>query len=45
MSKVSRSNNTNNKIELSSIEVVNEKDNNRGYCWNFAVNNEFPIIL
>ena len=44
MSNISKSNNTNIKIELSSIVVVNENGNNRGYCWNFDVNNEFPII-
>ena len=44
MSKVSRSNNTNIKIDLSSIAVINENGNNRWYCWNFDVNNEFPII-
>ena len=44
MSNISKSNNTNIKIELSSVEVVNENGNNRGYCWNFDVNNEFPII-
>ena len=44
MSNISKSNNSNIKIELSSISVVNENGNNRGYCWNFDVNNEFPII-
>ena len=44
MNKVNNSNNSNIKIELSSMSVVNENGNNRGYCWNFDVNNEFPII-
>ena len=44
MSNISKSNNTNIKIELSSIAVANENVNNRGYCWNFDVNNQFPII-
>ena len=44
MSNIAKGNRTNIRIELNSI-VVSGGNNKRGECWNFNVNNQFPVIL